>query len=36
MANPSFSPQALSEELAASLTKIEARLGQLESALAAP
>jgi len=33
-ANPAFSPQAPSEDLAASLTKIEARLGRLESAMA--
>jgi hypothetical protein len=34
VANPAFSPQAPSEDLAASLNKIEARLGRLESTLA--
>jgi hypothetical protein len=33
VANPAFNPQAPSEELAASLNKIDARLGRLESAL---
>ncbi|MBM4274959.1 MAG: gas vesicle protein [Deltaproteobacteria bacterium] len=33
--NPAFSPQAPSEELAASLAKIDKRLGRLESAMAA-
>ena len=32
--NPAFSPQASSEGLAASLTKIDERLGRLESAVA--
>jgi hypothetical protein len=34
-ANPAFSPQAPTGELGASLDKIEARLGRLESAVAA-
>jgi hypothetical protein len=33
-ANPAFNSQAPSEELAASLNKIDARLGRLESAMA--
>jgi Gas vesicle protein len=33
--NPAFSPQASSEDLAASLSKIDARLGRLESAVVA-
>ncbi len=33
--NPAFSPQAQPEELAASLNKIDERLGRLESAVAA-
>jgi hypothetical protein len=32
--NPTFSPQASSEGLAASLTRIDERLGRLESAMA--
>ena len=32
--NPAFSPQASSDQLAASLTKIDERLGRLESAVA--
>jgi hypothetical protein len=32
--NPAFIPQAQPEELAASLNKIDARLGRLESAMA--
>jgi hypothetical protein len=35
-ANPAFSPKTPTEELAASLAKIDARLGRLESAVAAP
>ncbi len=35
VANPAFSPQTPGHELAASLNKIEARLGRVESALAA-
>ena len=34
VANPAFNAQAPSEELAASLNKIDARLGRLESAMA--
>jgi hypothetical protein len=34
VANPAFSPPASSEELAASLTRIDERLGRLESAMA--
>ncbi|MCX5891786.1 MAG: gas vesicle protein, partial [Deltaproteobacteria bacterium] len=34
VANPAFSPQAHTDELAASLGKIDARLGRLESAMA--
>ncbi|MGD0217745.1 MAG: gas vesicle protein [Desulfobaccales bacterium] len=34
VANPAFNSQAPSEELAASLNKIDARLGRLESAMA--
>jgi hypothetical protein len=34
-ANPAFSPQAPAEDLAASLSKIDARLERLESAMAA-
>ena len=34
VANPAFNSQATSEELAASLNKIDARLGRLESAMA--
>ena len=34
VANPAFNSQANSEELAASLNKIDARLGRLESAVA--
>ena len=34
VANPAFNPQASGEELAASLTKIDERLGRLESAMA--
>jgi len=34
IANPAFNSQAPSEELAASLNKIDARLGRLESAMA--
>jgi hypothetical protein len=34
VANPAFSPPASSEELAVSLTRIDERLGRLESALA--
>ena len=34
VANPAFSPQASSGDLAASLNKIEARLGRLESVMA--
>ncbi len=34
VANPAFSPQTAPEELAASLHKIEARLGRLESVMA--
>jgi hypothetical protein len=33
-ANPAFSPQAPAEDLAASLSKIDARLERLESAMA--
>jgi hypothetical protein len=33
-ANPAFSPQVPHDELAASLTKIDERLGRLESAMA--
>ena len=33
VANPSFSPQAPTEELAASLARIDERLGRLESAV---
>jgi hypothetical protein len=32
--NPAFNPQAPTEELAASLSKIDQRLGRLESAMA--
>jgi len=35
-ANPAFNSQAPSEELAASLNKIDQRLGRLESTMAAP
>ncbi len=34
VANPAFNPRASGEELAASLTKIDERLGRLESAMA--
>jgi hypothetical protein len=34
VANPAFSPQAASGDLAVSLTKIDERLGRLESAVA--
>ena len=34
--NPAFSPQAPSEDLAASLAKIDERLARLESSLAMP
>jgi hypothetical protein len=34
VANPAFCPTASSEELAASLTRIDERLGRLESAVA--
>ncbi len=34
-ADPAFSPQAAPDELAASLSKIDERLGRLESAVAA-
>jgi hypothetical protein len=34
VANPAFNSQTPSEELAASLNKIDARLGRLESAMA--
>ncbi|MDP1760779.1 MAG: gas vesicle protein [Deltaproteobacteria bacterium] len=36
VANPAFNSQLPSEELAASLTKIDERLGRLESAMAVP
>ena len=35
-ANPAFNSQVPGEELAASLNKIDARLGRLESAMAVP
>jgi len=34
VANPAFNPQTSGDELAASLTKIDERLGRLESAMA--
>ena len=36
VANPAFSPQSPSDDLAASLAKIDERLGCLEAAVAAP
>jgi hypothetical protein len=36
VANPAFNSQVPAEELAASLNKIDARLGRLESAIAVP
>ena len=36
MANPAFSPQTQPQDLAASLAKIDERLGRLESSMAMP
>ena len=36
VANPAFSPQAPGDEMAASLARIDARLGRLEAAAATP